>query len=231
MGGRGSMSVLQFSEPAGGGDIAPDNSPIRQLPKTLSEALGKRGRALSISQSYKEANPNYSPDYQAYSENCQRAVVAYEMRRRGYDVEAQPTHSHDKWPSVLMVNGVKQGFWRGAFRHATSERVGGRNTDTTLRNIQGKMREFGDGSRAVISITYRSGRLGHVFNVENVHGTLYYVDAQSGQRYNTPSMRNLLGVTQTAMTTITRTDNLRPSARMTEFVWQPDQTSRRLRRR
>ncbi|MGN0363685.1 MAG: toxin glutamine deamidase domain-containing protein [Bilifractor sp.] len=220
------MSILQFSVPQVGGNGQEDNSPIRQLPKSLKEALGNRQRPLSIRKAYTDANPNYSPSYAAYSENCQRAVVAYEMRRRGYNVEAQPTYSNDKWPRVLMVNGIKQGFWRGAFRHAKSEKIGGQSADSTLNRIRGKMREYGDGSRAVISITYKGGRLGHVFNVENVRGATYYIDAQSGQRYNTPSMRNLLGITQTTQTTITRTDNLRPSGRMAEFVWEPDKTSR-----
>lgn len=86
------------------------------------------------------------------------------MRRHGYDVEAQPIYSNDKWLRAFMINDIKQEFWCGAFRHATSEGVGDRTTDAMLRNIPGKMRKFGEGSKAVISITYKTGRMGHVFN-------------------------------------------------------------------
>lgn len=47
--------------------------------------------------------------------------VLYEMRRHGYDVEAQPIHSNDKWLRAFMIDDVKQEFWRGAFRHTTFE--------------------------------------------------------------------------------------------------------------
>ncbi len=35
-------------------------------------------------------NPKYSLGQKGYRENCQTCVVAYEMRSRGYDVQALP---------------------------------------------------------------------------------------------------------------------------------------------
>lgn len=58
------------------------------------------------------------------------------------------------------------------------------------------------------------------FSVENVGGRVQYVDAQTGQRYNQASMRNLFKITKNTDTTLTRTDNLRISERSKEFVWQ-----------
>lgn len=124
MGGRGSGSGLSFSIPSGNGGAYAPNQLIEQLPTNVTEALGEKGAPRSVDTALKTVNPFYSRAYSEYSENCQRCVVAYEMQRRGYDVEAQPTYQGDKWPQVINVNGQRMGRWRGAFRHAKTVNVG-----------------------------------------------------------------------------------------------------------
>lgn len=45
---------------------------------------------LSIIADIKATNPGFSTHTHEYMENCQRCVVAYEVRRRGYHVIAKP---------------------------------------------------------------------------------------------------------------------------------------------
>lgn len=225
MGGRGSGSGLSFSIPGPGGGNYTQNSLIEQLPETITEALGDRGAPKSVNDAMTKANPFFSQAYSEYSENCQRCVVAYELRRRGYDVEAQPTYQGDKWPQVITINGQRLGRWRGAFRHAMTDRVGasGNNLaaeNKVLANLKSKMREYGNGARAVVNIQYRGHGSGHVFSAENHNGQVSFVDAQTGQRYSTASMQNLLHIVETGTVGLTRTDNLRVSGRVTNFVWQ-----------
>ena len=232
MGGRGSGSGIQFSIPNGnGGDNFQKNALMERPPKDLKEAIGAKGAEKSMADAMKNSNPYYSRDYSEYSENCQRCVVAYELRRRGYDVEAQPTYAGDKWPQSLNVNGRLMGRWRGAFRHAKTDSVGvdGNNAKAEARvldNLAAKMREYGNGARAIIRIGYRGTHMGHVFNVENRGGQVSYVDAQTGQRYLQGDMRNLMKIVDTRGVTLTRTDNLRISARAKEFVWHKDRNKR-----
>lgn len=226
MGGRGSESGISFSIPNGGGDFS-NYSLSEQLPKTSKEAIGKKGKPHSIATALKSVNPNYSASYSEYSENCQRCVVAYELQRRGYNVEAQPTYEGDKWGASHKVGNMYMDRWRGAFRHAKSVSVGSSSGEKVLSNIAKEMKSYGAGSRAVVSINYRGRNSGgHVFNVENVGGHIQYVDAQSGQRYNRASMRNLFSITKNPDTTLTRTDNLRISERSKEFVWQKERNKR-----
>lgn len=224
-GGRGSNSGLSFSIPNGGGDNFDPYSLGERTPETLKDALGSQGKGKSVADALAKTNPNYSRAYSEFSENCQRCVVAYELRRRGYDVEAQPTYKGDAWPQVHVVNGQRLGRWRGAFRHAVTDKVGVRGNNAkaeakVLSNIASKMREYGNGARAVVNIGYRGVGTGHVFSVENVGGRIQYVDAQSGQRYNAQSMKNLMHIVDTSTVGLTRTDNLRVSTRTKEFVWQ-----------
>lgn len=225
MGGRGGRSGIEFSIPRGGGDNYQNNALMEQPPKTLKEALGRKSAEKTISDAMKNSNPYYSRDYSEYSENCQRCIVAYELRRRGYDVIAQATYAGDKWPRGVVVNGHNLGRWRGAFRHAVTDQVGspGNNARAeakVLSNIEAMMKSYGNNSRAVIQIGYRGSRTGHVFNVENRGGRLYFIDAQSGQRYINADMRNLMKIVDTGSVNLTRTDNLRISDRSKEFVWQ-----------
>lgn len=224
MGGRGSHSGLKFAVPQNKGSFQ-QTAMMEEPPKTLKQALGAKGPEKSIKDSYQDANPYFSRNYAEYSENCQRCVVAYELRRRGYDVIAQATHENDKWPTSVLVNGVPMGRWRGAFRHAKTDSVGaaGNNAKAeakVLNNISNTMKGYGNGSRAIIRIGYRGAHVGHVFNAENQNGRMVYVDAQTGTRYTHADMRNLMKVVDTSSVTVTRTDNLRISNRAKEFVWQ-----------
>lgn len=227
MGGRGSESGLSFSIPSGGHNFT-NYSLGEQLPKTSKEALGRKGKQRSIATALKTVNPNRNPAYSEYSENCQRCVVAYELQRRGYNVEAQPTYDGDKWSTSHKVGNMYMDRWRGAFRHAKSVAVGSPSGEKVLKNIAAEMKSYGPGARAVVSINYKGrGHGGHVFNVENVGGRVQYVDAQTGNRYNQASMRNLFKITNNKDTTLTRTDNLRISERSKEFVWQRDRNKRK----
>lgn len=217
MGGRGARGARTM--PNGSGK-RPDKKKVKAKvhEPTLREALGKKGEPIDVETASKLANPNYKGVRgDPYTLNCQRCVAAYEMRRRGYDVEALP-NADSTWNARTWV-GLKYreryGQWMGAFRHASPMAVGSNTWAGVLSNVDHKMKEFGSGSRAVLTVTTKSGN-GHVFNVENVNGRTTYIEAQSGKIYQDMSlMRALLRYNDV---TLTRTDNLRVSDRMKHFV-------------
>jgi hypothetical protein len=49
----------------------------------------QRGEPIEIDKAKEGTNPDFSKGFQ-YEYNCQRCVPAYELRRRGYDVESMP---------------------------------------------------------------------------------------------------------------------------------------------
>ena len=218
-GGRGASSGLPTATPNGSaknnGNANWSNSPNVQNPQTLREALGKKGRPMSMENAVRGANPYYDGSYKEFSENCQRAVVAYEARRRGYNVTAQPTFEGDTLPQG-NIGGKGNGRWQGAFQGAKSESVGARTAKGVQNNIENKMKEYGDGARAIVKITWKNGE-GHVFNVERKNGKTHYVDAQIGAKYN-PSQ--LFTQVKPQSTRIVRTDNLKFSDRMKKSVEQ-----------
>lgn len=194
---------------SGGGDLGWDRThPIPMLPDTLKKSLGDRKASISPIEAAKGANPYYSRAFREFSENCQRCVVAYELRRRGYNVTAQPTHQND-----LLRTGDR---WRGAFQHGKTEKVSGSDARQLRQNVTKAIQSYGDGARAVISFAWAKGHSGHVINAENIKGKVHYFESQVGGEYN-PN-RVLSGVRRGSVK-IMRTDNLRISDRAKKSVW------------
>lgn len=182
------------------------------MPGTLKEAIGDQGAPMSMIAAYSGANPHYSTDYAEYSYNCQRCVVAYELRRRGYDVEALPTYKGDILPYSVTSSNAR---WMGAFQNAKSTSVGASTQKAAISNIKSQMSSWGDGSRAIVRVGWKNSNTGHVFNVENHSGKMYYVDAQTGSRVN---INQYMSLANTSTVRLVRTDNLRISERAKNSV-------------
>lgn len=219
MGGRGSQWLLPINN---NGQWS--NGLGEQAPQDLREVIGTKGKAKSIGDSVIGTNPYHSYDYREYSENCQRCVVAYELRRRGYDVTAQPTFPGDTLSGIAYMNkrdNTIAAYWRGAFKGARTEHVGvtgntPKAEQGVIDNITAKMQKYGNGSRAVVQIFYRMGG-GHVFNVENQGGRIVWVEAQTGKMKD---ISKTMGLVQTSSVNLVRVDNLKISDRAKKFVWQ-----------
>lgn len=215
MGGRGT----DYEAPSGGsGNSNYGTGPAPNI-GTLKEQLGTKRTPIPLVRAYTDANPNYDPtgQFDAYNENCQRCVVAFELRRRGYDVTALPSYNNDTLPNVAYSrDGMRHGRWAGAFQGIKFESVGAKTSGEVYNNIIQKVRDAGPGSRFVVSMAYSSDpQNGHVFNIENRKGVVFAVDAQTGKRL---WLNNFLKNAQTNNVTIARTDNARISDRAKNFV-------------
>lgn len=185
-GGRGSSSgggLADGPTPGGGGGndakYGQPHTPQAKPPApTIEGQIGTQGTPQSPNKAMERVNPDRRApeglEYEDYTSNCQRCVVAYELNRRGYNVEAEATYRNDPYPIG--------GQWMTAFNGAKSESVGATTTNKVNRNIQDKMSGWGNNSRAVVEVN--NGRGGHVFNVEYRNGKLSYYDAQTNTRYD-----------------------------------------------
>lgn len=143
----------------------------------------------------KKTNPGYwSMDLwddqgkSPYTINCQRCVVAYEARRRGFDVEADPVLDEEtqtsayEWQSMF---GIKPGTGIKPYKPpkgATLKEIhDNQPTPEALRKSTDQiMLGMGSGARAVISCDWKKSG-GHVFIAENHNGVIRYIDPQTGE--------------------------------------------------
>lgn len=115
------------------------------------------------------ANRNYQRGKE-YQENCQRCVPAYEMRRRGFDVTANP---------VVYAGDPIEDTWAEVFDGAKWKRYASGNG---LTHIKEEMQKFGDGARAEVYVEWDGppGSAPHVFVAEQVNGSTVFIDPQNG---------------------------------------------------
>ena len=222
--GRGSSKLTESNEkPLGGGGGGNGKDPITVQPfvpnpENMTAALGPKGRTISPAKALEGANPFYSGEGGAqgdFTENCQRAVIAYEARRRGYNVIALPTHENDDMPIA--------GKWKEAFENPKEVQVGSTNPKTTQENLEREMKSYGNGSRGIVRIP------GHVFNVENVNGKVRYLDAQTNTVYSSKNVFSRVGRNSDKISLI-RTDNLNFTDTAKRAVTPVTDTMRRIGR-
>ena len=137
------------------------------------------GKAHSIEDDMKAVNPNYFTGKPEFTQNCQRCVCAYEIRRRGFNVEALPKIL-DERDKLAYMN--KKDGWTSVFNDYAIPCIGG-NELAVANNIKSTMKEWGNGSRAIVRIVYDedNGGTGHVFIAEQVDGNTIFLDPQSNQ--------------------------------------------------
>ena len=179
-----------------------------QHPGTNDELIEYLTKASTTAVNYDLAVQRTNPNYlngREYQENCQRCVWAYELQRRGYDVEALPTFNGDDLPS--------QGNWRKLNKNYNNpentvyvgQHYGQTNSvKTEITNITDAMNNWGDGSRGIVRVVWKNSRGGHVFNIENQGGKIRAFDGQTGKEIK---LREYLNKARRGMTSLVRSDN------------------------
>lgn len=123
----------------------------------------------------KRINPNYTTGEYQWTHNCQRCVMAYELRRRGYDVTVKPSKATNVKEN-MQDNLIQGGKYLRVFKNPQPLRIRG----DTVGTIEQCLKSWGAGSRAAIHVTWKKDS-GHVFVAENVDGKILFIDPQTGE--------------------------------------------------
>ncbi len=185
-----------------------------------------------IDVSYKEANnvgykeskskPYGSKEFDWYTSNCQRCIIAYEMRRRGYNVEANkylgnkdPIYNH-----TLSLQRAFLDFDSMINEHTYEHQPNGEKYSSRgalIHAMEKDMLKEGEGARFVLSWDWKNARYGHTVNAEVSNGQVIIYDAQNGESH---TIKDLIDRKDLRATTLTmcRTDNLTLSNRLEELI-------------
>lgn len=129
----------------------------------------------AVTRNIKEINPNYySSDN--WKTNCADCSLAYEMRRRGYDVMAD---DHDDDYSDWSQNGNTTSVFPDVKSDYYDLTDSSDYRDATNKLCNDMKENYPDGSRGVMRITWSSGS-GHMIAWEMHDGQPYFIDAQTG---------------------------------------------------
>ena len=140
-----------------------NNSELTGTGKVYKPRFSKILGEHTIESDSKNTNPNFNRTQPQWFKNCQRCVPTYEMRRRGYNVEAKPKYYSDiisRTPQVVYKDPQIQYFTKNA-------------KETIIK----QMNLWGDNSRCQICV-YWSGGGGHTFVAEQIDGKVRFIDPQ-----------------------------------------------------
>jgi hypothetical protein len=115
-----------------------------------------------------EVNPDYSRNPQC-QDNCQRCVVAWGLRLRGYDVEALPS-GNDFDISQFLSN------WNNGYGVVICK-----NGRLFKKDVENEMLKMGNGAKCIVRIKWKSSGA-HFFIAENIKGNIFYTDPQDLSR-------------------------------------------------
>lgn len=150
--------------------------------KSSEFELPAKGK-ISLSKALSGTNPNYIKGVRnEYSTNCQRCVPTYEMRHRGYNVEALP-NSGDGLGRLSMI--VKMWGLNKNDKYYISPKLlaGGANKKVDYNQEYADWFKFiGDmpnGARAQVGWMWKGSRTGHTIMAEKKAGKLVFIDPQT----------------------------------------------------
>lgn len=147
------------------------------MEQNQNKQMWRKEPPKEITDCLKGLNPYFITHTPAYTENCQRCVIAYEVRRRGYSAHAKPYIGSKK--DFLPYMDQRYG-WPAVFQKQVAANCGALTSKEVQENIERQMRRYGNHSRAIVKINWLYQPQGHLFIVENIDDMIYFIDPQTG---------------------------------------------------
>jgi hypothetical protein len=149
----------------------------------------------SIQQDLVAVNPMLGTGAGEYALNCGNCTVAYELRRRGLDVEARPRK--------LMLPDE----WAGMFDGFSRQTLTSRTNFGAVAEIERNVLSWGEGARGTVFGVPVDENSGHFFSVEVSEGKVVFVDPQVGKA----DVRWYFDELEPSSIVFGRLDNLKPN--------------------
>lgn len=145
----------------------------RGTPMPFADADGKR------------ANPGREDNPQRM-DNCQTCVIAYELRRRGYDVEAKP-RTHQNYDQEKLSQDPTWAWRLPGTKNmpkVTNSAETYESSDKAYEYLQDTIEA---GKRYTMNFVWGDGRGAHIIIAEKTDGKTWLFDPQSGDAIRTES--------------------------------------------
>lgn len=147
--------------------------------------------------------------------NCLYCTAAFELRERGYDVQArkknagEATAIYSDWFKDIKYQTAKFNKEKGESRKSFVMR--------SYENLCQKLESFGEGSRGYLGMTWENANSGHVVNWIIEDGNAIFYDGQNPISYESDKYGDMFSFT-TQEYTYARLDNLKLKEGVTSAV-------------
>lgn len=174
--------------------------------------LKLKKKPTTLDEDMKLVNPKYnSKEGSDYDQNCSACSVTYDLRRRGYDVEAKSEKGIKKQTTIYDVADCYKDS-KVVFEKDLKKKYKITNTKTLAKAVEKDMLSQGEGSRGILAVEWKRGG-GHGVSWEVENGEVVIRDCQSGRKCDfddyTDRINNMYYV---------RTDNLEVNDKVEKYV-------------
>ena len=182
--------------------------------------LPLKNKATTLDEDMAAVNPMYNTNNKDhYNENCGACTIAYDLRRRGYDVAAVDEDTYHKSGGTLndlvdcYDNAKLIDMSYIARKYNISEKSStGHPTKELVSCMEKEMLSEGDGARGNFLTVWSLGG-GHSISWEVENGEIVYRDCQTNEKVE---LDKWLGMSDEFY--YFRTDNLTPNERIEDYV-------------
>lgn len=162
----------------------PEYVESRYHPQTVAGA--SRGNDMTRNEADDtNANPNRAKHSYSESGNCQTCVIAYEMRRRGYNVIAKPRKS-DAEDIQKKIGARELVVWQDPETGLDAEFIRPEKKLTKKTALSWMNKNMVEGGRYTLGVHWKSGGA-HILIAEKDNGVINIVDPQDGMKYTSES--------------------------------------------
>lgn len=169
--------------------------------QSFLEGVKKKEGEWSTDEDMAVINPNKGEN--GYTLNCGSCCVAYDLRRRGYDVQSTKRY-------YVQTKDLESMYKGGKFQNYPPAKS---NNAELLYN---RVSRYGDGARGIVRVTWASGG-GHVMNFEVQNGQMMILDCQTGKKYSKSLFSRIEKSIDWSSVQYMRTDNLEVTDAMKDF--------------
>ena len=131
------------------------------------------------------SNPGWENNPQRM-DNCQTCVVAYELRRRGYDVEAKP-RTHQNYDQEKMSYDPCWAWRVPGTKDMPQIIKSDESFESADKAIEHLNNTIEDGKRYTMNFVWGDGRGAHIIIAEKTDGKTWLFDPQSGNSITSES--------------------------------------------
>jgi hypothetical protein len=160
----------------------------------------------SIQEDIQAVNPDYEDGGDEYEENCINCAGAYEMRRRGADVEACP-----------LTSVMYDEDWETLFDGFSPLKVTSRRSADAIDELIQEILSWDTGSngvRGTIMGVWQGRQTGHAFSFEVYDNEVKFIDSQNGD----DDVASYLKQMEPSSIRYGRLDNLNPSSKIKKSI-------------
>lgn len=198
-----------------------------KAPVDKKTGFHKKTKEMTPEEDMERVNPGFKNWDENTKNNCVLCTMSYELRRRGYDVQAKKATSgyngnelvKDWYPGAKpkqSKGSLTQDDLTELWKKGAPLSIDKASQKEMISNTMDEIRSQKDGARGQLCVRWDGATSGHSIAYANEGGKVVIYDTQANKRYEDKAVEKYLK--QTSQVTVTRLDNCKINEKLIKEV-------------